>query len=214
MMKTMRWPGAAVTLAGALVLAGCATGSDEGGDAMDATPEESSMAMESHDATDDAMDESTEPEVSDDAMADDEDDAEVPAAFDFTAPTVSGDETFDGSTIANTDVILWFWAPWCPTCVAESEEIVAALPDLPDGVEMIGVAGLSGDQSFMQEFVDMTGTGGFTHIADLDGSVWQGFGISTQATIVVIDDSGEAYTLGAGTTAEDLVDYAEKIAAA
>ncbi|WP_062290278.1 redoxin family protein [Demequina phytophila] len=136
----------------------------------------------------------------------------VGPAFDFTAATVDGG-TFEGASIDNTDVILWFWAPWCPTCVAEAPVILDAAQRLPDGVEIVGVAGLSGDQEYMREFVELTGTQSLTHVADLDGAIWKGFDISTQATIVVIDDSGDSYTLGAGITADELVGYADKIAA-
>ncbi|MDN4475124.1 thioredoxin-like domain-containing protein [Demequina sp. SYSU T00192] len=193
---------------GALVLAGCASGEAEGGDAaMSETPMESTAH-----ATADAMEpvETPEPEVT---VAEEASEPEPDSAFAFTAPTVMGGETFDGATLDDTDVILWFWAPWCPTCVAEAPVLLDAAERLPDGIEIVGLAGLSGDQSFMQEFVEMTGTESFTHVADLDGSVWRGFDVSSQATIIVVDDSGDAYTLGAGTTADELVDYAEKIAA-
>lgn len=77
---------------------------------------------------------------------------------------------------------------------------------------MVGLAGLSGDLEYMQEFVEISKTGDMTHVADLDGEIWRGFDVVSQATLMVIDDSGEAYELGGGTTAEDLIEYAQKIA--
>ncbi|WP_169746635.1 thioredoxin-like domain-containing protein [Demequina maris] len=191
---------------GVLALAGCAAGEAEGGSTAADEAATSGATAEAMDAM-----ETPEPHVT---LTTQSPEPEVDNAFAFTAPTVMGDATFDGLTIDDTDVILWFWAPWCPTCVAEAPVLLDAADRLPAGVEIVGIAGLSGDQSFMQEFVEMTGTETFTHVADLDGTIWRGFDVSTQATIVVVDDSGDAYTLGAGTTADDLVEYAEKIAAA
>ncbi|SEJ58407.1 redoxin domain-containing protein [Demequina mangrovi] len=203
--------------AGALLLAGCASDGDAGaGDGM----EPSDGAMEAT-ATADAM---TDHESSDEAMAEDSagsDDAgdesmaaepDPDNAFAFTGATLDGGE-FDGLSIDDTDVILWFWAPWCPTCYAEAGEFIEALPQMPEGVEVVGVAGMSDDLDYMQEFVDNSGVTGMTHIVDLDGEIWKRFDVAAQATVLVIDDSGDAYTLGGGATATDLVEYAEKIAA-
>jgi len=33
----------------------------------------------------------------------------------FTAQTI-GDESFEGSSLAAKDSVLWFWAPWCTEC--------------------------------------------------------------------------------------------------
>ncbi len=59
---------------------------------------------------------------------------------------------------------------------------------------MIGVAGSSSSVEFMQEFVDETGVGGFSHIADVDNEIWQRFGVRTQPTFVFIDDDGSTET--------------------
>jgi thiol-disulfide isomerase/thioredoxin len=37
----------------------------------------------------------------------------------FTARTVTG-ATFDGRRLSGKPVVLWFWAPWCPTCRAQA----------------------------------------------------------------------------------------------
>ncbi|MGH8775288.1 MAG: TlpA disulfide reductase family protein [Jiangellaceae bacterium] len=42
----------------------------------------------------------------------------------FTATTVDG-EQFAGSSLAGRPAVLWFWAPWCPTCVAEAPDVLA-----------------------------------------------------------------------------------------
>ena len=189
----------AAVAAGAVVLAGCAggdTGATAGTAATDGTATTADAA-------------SPEPQVT---LITQTPEAPVDNAFAFTAPTVDGG-TFDGASIDDADVVLWFWAPWCPTCQLQSKTINEALPRIPGGVQFIGVAGLSEDLAYMQEFVETTGTGGMTHIADLDGNVYRHFDITAQSTLVFIDDSGEASLLGSGATADEIVAKAEELAA-
>ncbi|WP_062518282.1 redoxin domain-containing protein [Demequina gelatinilytica] len=189
-------------------LAGCAS------DTVDDAPGASAATQEA--ATAETVPSGTAQPASEDAM--DEDPATSSSepdpdnAFAFTATTLTGEE-FDGLSIDDRDVILWFWAPWCPTCFAEAGEISAALPRLPEGIEVIGMAGMSDDLDYMKKFADDADVQEMTHVVDLDGDLWRRFDVVSQATVLVIDDSGDAYTLGGGVTADDLVDYAEKIAA-
>ncbi|WP_062305500.1 redoxin domain-containing protein [Demequina subtropica] len=193
-------------------LAGCATDAED--DAAGAGTMQAEAGASS-DAAGPSDEGGSTPEASGEEMVDDESasaSSDPDNAFAFTATTTTGEE-FDGLSIDDRDVILWFWAPWCPTCFAEAGEISAALPQLPDGIEVIGMAGMSDDLDYMKQFVDDADVGGMTHVVDLDGALWRRFDVVSQATILVIDDSGDAYTLGGGVTADDLVDYAEKIAA-
>lgn len=32
--------------------------------------------------------------------------------LDFSAPIINGDGQLDANTLAGTDTIVWFWAPW------------------------------------------------------------------------------------------------------
>lgn len=203
---SLGWAAGAL-VGGTVLLAGCAADSGEGvaaGASPAATPSggaDAGSTTESSAETTQETAPTTEPETPD-----------GPNAFAFAGPLVDGSGTFDGLTLDDRDVILWFWAPWCPTCLAEAPEILEAIPQLPEGVEVVGLAGLSGDLEYMQEFVEISKTGDMTHVADLDGEIWRGFDVVSQATLMVIDDSGEAYELGGGTTAEDLIEYAQKIA--
>jgi hypothetical protein len=54
-------------------------------------------------------------------------------------------------------------------------------------VQIIGVAGRGGIDE-MRGFIDDTRTGGLTHVADLDGGVWNAFGIFAQPAFAFIDD--------------------------
>ncbi|MFW2512592.1 redoxin domain-containing protein [Demequina sp. SO4-13] len=133
--------------------------------------------------------------------------------FAFEAQTVSG-EMLDGETLRGRDVILWFWAPWCPTCMVEGKEHVSqAIAELPEGVEMVGIAGRSDDVAAMEEFLDWTGTGDVTHVMDMDGEIWEAFGVLQQPAFVFVNDDGTGTRAGSGLKAEDILERAEEMAA-
>ena len=109
------------------------------------------------------------------------------ADYAFTAETLDG-ATLEGSSLAGRPAVLWFWAPWCPTCRAQSPN-VSALADQYDGeVAVIGVGGLD----------DATAIGDLaariphvTHVVDAEGEVWGHFRVTAQSSYTVIDDEGE-----------------------
>jgi thiol-disulfide isomerase/thioredoxin len=115
---------------------------------------------------------------------------EVPEILDFTAQTLEG-EPFEGASLAGTDTLLWFWAPWCPVCQREAPVVASLAEEYAGRVEVLGVGGLSGDLRAMQDFVQRGGVGGVTHLADTDGSIYARFGVTQQYDIGVLDDSGD-----------------------
>lgn len=72
-----------------------------------------------------------------------------------------------------------------------------------DQVRFVGIPGLSSVGS-MAGFVDETGTSGIPHIPDVDGVIWERFGVSQQRTYVFIDDDGSWRTAGYGSLADDV----------
>jgi hypothetical protein len=55
----------------------------------------------------------------------------------------------------------------------------------------------------MQEFIDRTGTGGFTHLIDEDGSLWEQFGADIRSSFLFVDDDGSVQRTGYGEMDED-----------
>lgn len=111
----------------------------------------------------------------------------VPAQLQFNATTIDG-EPFSGESLAGKPTVLWFWAPWCPTCQREAPmvgQISAAHPD----VTFVGVAGLA-DLPAMKEFVDKYPVDTFTEIADADGEVWMKFGVTKQPAYAFVSADG------------------------
>lgn len=130
--------------------------------------------------------------------------ASVPDTLDFTGTTVAGD-AFDGASLAGKPAVLWFWAPWCPTCRGQIPMIGALHKEYADRVSFVGVGGLDDSTEAIAEFAG--DVGGLTHLSDPEGTVWQHFGITAQSTFVVLDADGAVVDQGAldEATLTDLV---------
>ncbi len=181
-------------LAGAAVLAACAAppAAPVADDAMtaSATP---TPAMTDDAMTDDAMagDATASPAMSDAPAG--LDPADAPAQLQFTATTLDG-KAFDGTSLYGHPTVVYFWASWCPICQGEASGIAAALKELPDGVQAIGIPGRS-DTASMQQFVGTYGLSGMTQVVDDTGSLWANFNVAYQPALVTIAADGTVTTL-------------------
>lgn len=135
------------------------------------------------------------------------DGAAVPEELSFTADTLEG-ASFDGTSLAGKDAVLWFWAPWCTECRREAPFVATSQSDNPD-VAFVGVAGL-GENSDMRDFVEDYDVSGFGQLEDVDGSLWERFGVVQQPAYAFVDDSGEIEVYR-GALGEDGI--AERVAA-
>jgi thiol-disulfide isomerase/thioredoxin len=186
-----------VVAAGSLLLAGCAVGggSPTADDVATVAPETTGPT-------------STEPESTEPPTA--EPDAAGPdSALTFTATTVDGAD-FAAADLAGRPTVLWFWAPWCPTCVSQSPQVLALAEEHGDAVNVVGVAGLDGQEA-MADFIEMTDTGGLTHLDDEEGAVWRQFGITAQSTFAVLDENG-VVTYTGYLEADELADRVAELA--
>ncbi|MFC9911191.1 redoxin domain-containing protein [Streptomyces sp. NPDC127197] len=94
----------------------------------------------------------------------------MPEALQFTATTVDG-KPFDAKALAGKPAVLWFWAPWCPTCRGQAAETAKVAADYEGKANVVGVAGPDKNAA-MRDFVADTGTGTFPHLSDEAGEVW------------------------------------------
>lgn len=117
----------------------------------------------------------------------------TPALLDFTSETVDGD-TFDGSTLAGRPTVLWFWAPWCPTCWAQISGVGALAETYGTEVNVVGVGSLD-EQSAIEGFAAEVSPD-VTLLADPDGAVWRQLGVTAQSTYVVLDEAGAEQASG------------------
>ncbi len=135
----------------------------------------------------------------------------IPEAFDFTGTTVDGEE-FNGADLAGQPVVMWFWAPWCTVCRTESPDVAEVAQEFKGRVTFVGIAG-RGPLQDMQAFVAETSTDGFTHVADIDGSLWSRFGVVAQPAFAFVTPSGEVEIFTGGLGVSDLRDVANQLLA-
>ncbi len=121
--------------------------------------------------------------------------AEVSPLLDFTATTVDG-ASFDGTTLAGRPTVLWFWAPWCPTCRGQIPEVQALAGKHGGEVNVIGIGSLDSAEAIAGFADDVPGV---THIEDEDGELWSRFEVTEQSSFVVLDADGTvAFEAGYG----------------
>ena len=137
------------------------------------------------------------------------DPADAPDKLQFTATTLDG-QAFEGTSIYGTPTILWFWASWCPVCQAEAPAIVAAIEQLPEGVQIIGVPGRSG-QAEMEAFVAKYGLGDTVQIVDDDGRLWSNFGVASQPAVGLVDSDGSVRIIPGSVGTSALVEAAKDL---
>ena len=113
--------------------------------------------------------------------------AATPELLDFTATTVGGD-SFDGASLAGSPTVLWFWAPWCPTCRSQIPQVQDLAQTYGDRVGVVGIGSLDSAEAIADFAGDAEGV---THLEDVDGELWTRFGVAEQSSFVVLDADGE-----------------------
>lgn len=132
----------------------------------------------------------------------------VPETLDFTATTVSGDP-FEGASLAGRPALLWFWAPWCPTCRSQVPQVQGIAEQYGEDVAVIGVGSLDSAEA-IAEFAE--GVGGVTHLEDIDGALYRRFGIAEQSSFVLLDADGEvAFETGYGGSQDLAAEVADVV---
>lgn len=166
-----------LTLACVLTLAGC--GDQDAGTATGADDSTQSST------TADSGSEASEPAGGDEIA--------VAKTLDFTGTTVDG-EPFDAASLAGKPAVIWFWAPWCPTCKGQTPNISALAEEYAGEVNVVGVAGLSDDKAGIEAFA--ANTSGITNLSDSPGDIWRRFGIVEQSVFTVLDSNGKVVSEG------------------
>lgn len=134
--------------------------------------------------------------------------APVPDSLRFRAETVAG-EPFEGASLAGKPVLLWFWAPWCPTCRGQIPQVQDIAARFGDEVHVVGVGSLDDAEAIAGFAREAEGP---THLIDVDGTVWRHFGVVEQSSFVLLDSEGtEVFTAGYGG-ADDLDERVAELA--
>lgn len=81
--------------------------------------------------------------------------------------------------------------------------MAAVAAEFEGRVRFLGIPA-RGELSEMKDFVADTGTGGLTHVVDVDGSIWQRFGVVTQPAFAFVSADGTSRTSPGGMDADTL----------
>lgn len=117
-------------------------------------------------------------------------------------------KTLDAKTLDDRPTVFWFWTPWCPTCKREAPEVATVAEALAGRVDVVGVAG-QGRRAAMQTFVEQGGGGGFIHVDDVDGQVWQHFGVAAQPAYAFVSADGRTEVVPGSLDPDTLLERAE-----
>ena len=120
----------------------------------------------------------------------------------FTSTTLDGVE-FSSTELEGRPSVLWFWAPWCSTCDAESTQINAAASELGNDVEIIGVGGL-GPSFDIEAFVEFNDLGTIRNLVDEEADIWTKFGVLAQPSFAFISSDG-SYEIALGILDADTI---------
>jgi thiol-disulfide isomerase/thioredoxin len=166
-----------------LLLSGCADTGD------DVAQEPSSSGSASVDAP--------EPEAEPEGASNDQAGGAVPETLDFTATTVSGD-AFEGASLTGRPTLLWFWAPWCPTCRGQIPQVEGIAADHAGELNVIGIGSLDSAEAIAGFAGDVDDV---VHLEDVDGEIWKRFGVTEQSSFVLLDaDGAVVFEAGYGGT--------------
>lgn len=110
----------------------------------------------------------------------------------FTAKTLAG-KAFSGEQLAGKPAVLWFWAPWCPTCRAQAPNVSDLGEKYRGTAAVVGVAGLATEEMIKDLAPQIRN---ITHLVDVEGTVWDHFGVEAQSTYTLIDKDGRIVSDG------------------
>lgn len=131
----------------------------------------------------------------------------VAETLDFSATTVAG-ESFQGASLAGRPTLLWFWAPWCPTCRGQIPQVEGFAANYAGDLNVIGVGALDSADAIAAFAGDVPGV---THLEDLDGALFRRFGITEQSSFVLLNADGTvAFETGYGSS-DDLDQQVEAV---
>ena len=133
---------------------------------------------------------------------------EVPATLKFTGSKVDGGD-FVGASLAGKPVLFWFWAPWCPVCRGQVDQVQRIASTHEGKVNVVGVGSLD-EAKAISGFA--ANAPGMTHLSDETGAVWRHFEVVQQSSFVLLDAKGtKVYTVGYGGS-DDLADRVAAVA--
>jgi len=90
-------------------------------------------------------------------------------------------------------VLLWAWAPHCPSCRREAPALERFAAENKDAIKVVGI-GTQDDQEYAQEFLKTTGVNTPQMLWDDSFESWRVMGITAQPTWVLVRGDGSLIT--------------------
>jgi thiol-disulfide isomerase/thioredoxin len=119
----------------------------------------------------------------------------VPATLRFHGTKVDGGD-FDGASLVGKPVLLWFWAPRCPLCRRQIDQVQRIAQDNEGKANVVGVGSLDDAKAISRFAADAPG---MTHLNDESGAVWRHFQVAQPSSFVLLDAKGtKVYSVGYG----------------
>lgn len=117
-------------------------------------------------------------------------DGRLPPQLRFQGTTLDG-RPFTGADLAERPVVFWFWAPWCPKCIADAPHVADVAKKYGDRVTFVGIAGLEKSREQMRRFVTHTGTDRITQLDDRAGKLYAQFKVTSVPSYVFVTAGGK-----------------------
>ncbi len=97
-------------------------------------------------------------------------------------------EKFDAAALAGRPTLLWFWAPWCPSCRGQIPQVKDVAAAHGGDIDVVGVGSLDDAAAIVRFASDVPQA---THLLDPDGAVWRRYGVVEQSSFILLDGSGK-----------------------
>lgn len=124
-------------------------------------------------------------------------------APDFTLPDLDG-KPVALSSLRGKRVLINFWASWCPPCVAETQDLIAAYRELQGkNVAFVGV-GTDDSVANLSQFAKNNAIP-YLIVTDEDGKVSGAWGVLGLPMTVILDEQGVVKKVKAGAVTKDEV---------
>lgn len=125
------------------------------------------------------------------------------ALFAFTAPELFTGTRIDGLDLHNdAPLVMTFVVPSCAVCVVEAPKLASAA-EANGGVNFVVVHSFGEVDGFL-EYADQynLSSENTIHLVDIDGTLWDRFGIYSQPSSILVDESGRV-TSSRGALGDD-----------
>jgi len=117
--------------------------------------------------------------------------SEAKSAPDFEVPDLNGSAVALSRFKGNKPVLVYFWATWCPHCIAVRPAVIKLRNEIPKGdLEVLAINVGGGDSLARVKKFEEANPSSLTVLYDSEGKVARSFGVQGIPHFVLIDKGG------------------------